>query len=194
MRLLLLTCVLPVLVAGCGTVPSSDTDRAALKIEVDGAIMKFKAKDPTLKSWFDEAKGYAVFPTIGKAGAGIGGSFGRGLVYKGGKQIGYVKVTEGSIGFQFGGQSYAMLIFFEKDANVDRFVAGSFEFSAQVSAVVATAGVASKTNYENGVAVYTMMGGGLMYEASIAGQKFNYTPNEEVKGATAGCGCGGGCK
>ncbi|MEE8107321.1 MAG: lipid-binding SYLF domain-containing protein [Planctomycetota bacterium] len=189
MRLLLLTCALSVLSAGCGTVPKSEADRAALKLEIQGAIGKFKEKDPTLSSWFDEAKGYAIFPHIGKAGVGVGGSFGRGLVYKDGEQIGYIKVTEASIGLQLGGQAFAQLIFFEKEASLERFISGKFEFGAQASAVAATAGAATKSNYENGVAVFTMVSGGLMYEATIGGQKFKYTPNEEVEGG-AGCGCG----
>ena len=127
MRLLLLTCAMSVLLTGCSTVPSSETDRAALKIEVDGAIMKFKAKDPTLKSWFEEAKGYAVFPTIGKAGAVLGGSFGRGLVFKGGEQIGYVKVTEASVGLQLGGQHLRF------DALVAAFVESALDDRGRLS-------------------------------------------------------------
>ena len=195
MRLLLLTCAMSVLLTGCSTVPSSETDRAAMKIEVEAALVKFKGKDPTLGSWFEEAKGYAIFPSIGKAGAGIGGSFGRGLVFKAGEQIGYAKVTSGSFGLQLGAQSYALLVFFQKDTNLERFIGGNFEFSAQVSAVAASKGAASKSNYENGVAVFTLVGGGLMAEVSIAGQKFKYTPNEDVKGETSGCGgCGCGCE
>ncbi|MGD8642893.1 MAG: lipid-binding SYLF domain-containing protein [Chromatiales bacterium] len=148
-------------------------------------------------AYFDDAYGYAVFPTIGKGGLVIGGAYGEGRVYKqGGRHVGDTSMVQGTIGFQLGGQAYSMIIFFEDKRAFEEFTSGNFEFGAQASAVAITAGAsaaattggggasASGTQYSattsggyyKGMAVFTVAKGGLMYEASLGGQKFNYTP------------------
>jgi lipid-binding SYLF domain-containing protein len=146
--------------------------------------------------FFDKSYGYAVFPTIGKGGIGIGGAYGKGRVYAGGNYVGDTSMTQVSIGFQLGGQAYSQIIFFEDKRSFDEFTSGNFEFGAQASAVAITAGASAaatttgssagasggKNNadtvgkYYKGMAVFTVAKGGLMYEASIGGQKFSYTP------------------
>jgi len=138
------------------------------------AIAKFKEKDPDMKFFFKKAFGYAVFPSIGKGGIGIGGAHGKGLVYQKGKIIGEAKMTQVTIGFQLGGQSYREIIFFENKKALDSFKNSEFEFAAQASAVAADKGASVDVAYEGGVAVFTMAKGGLMYEASIGGQKFKF--------------------
>ncbi|MFW5453138.1 YSC84-related protein [Thioalkalivibrio sulfidiphilus] len=148
------------------------------------------------KQFFDNAYGYAVFPTIGRGGIGIGGAHGRGRVYERGNHIGDTRMTQVTVGFQLGGQAYSQIIFFEDQRALREFTSGNFEFGAQASAVAITAGAsagvgttgasagASGTqhdaravaNYYRGMAVFTVAKGGLMYEASIGGQKFSYTP------------------
>jgi Uncharacterized conserved protein len=147
-------------------------------------------------AFFGKSRGYAVFPTIGKGGLGVGGAFGEGRVYEGGKYIGDTKMTQLSIGFQAGGQGYSQIIFFEDQRAIDEFKAGNFEFGANVNAVVITAaasGTAGTTGasagasggkkdaetagkYHKGMAVFQIVKGGLMYEASVSGQKFSYKP------------------
>ena len=163
-------------VVGCGTTPSSEADRKAQGSEVDATVTKFKDKQPAVGVYMKQSHGYAVFPTVGKAGMGIGGAFGRGQVFVGGKMVGYSKLTSASIGFQLGGQSFSELIFFETEAAYKRFISGEFGFDANASAVAATAGAAAKADYKNGVAVFVMADAGLMYEASIGGQKFDFEP------------------
>ena len=148
-------------------------------------------------SFFGKSYGYAVFPTIGKAGLGVGGAHGKGRVYVGGRHVGDTKVTQLSIGLQAGAQAYSQIIFFEDKRAFDEFSSGNFEFGASASAVAITAGVsagagttgagagasggkhdattASIGGYHKGMAVFTVAKGGLMYEASIGGQKFSYT-------------------
>jgi lipid-binding SYLF domain-containing protein len=161
---------------GCGTTPSSEADRKAQTSEVEATLTKFKDKQPAVQAYMNQSHGYAVFPTVGKAGMGIGGAFGRGQVFVGGKMVGYSKLTSASIGFQLGGQSFSELIFFETEAAYKRFISGEFGFDANASAVAATAGAAAKADYKNGVAVFVMADAGLMYEASIGGQKFDFEP------------------
>ncbi|MDV3239803.1 MAG: hypothetical protein LOY58_13250 [Gammaproteobacteria bacterium] len=145
--------------------------------EAAETIAAFKNKDPGIKVFFDKAYGYAVFPTVGKGGIGIGGAYGKGEVYARGRRIGTSSLTQVTIGFQLGGQAYSEIIFFKDKATLDDFTSGNFEFSAQASAVAVTAGASADADYSNGVAIFTLAKGGLMYEASVGGQKFSFTPD-----------------
>lgn len=147
-----------------------------LSQETSTTVSHFLQKDPGLKRFFDEAYGYAVFPTVGKGAIGVGGAYGKGQVFQRGSAIGVSKLVQVTIGFQWGGQAYSEIVFFEDKASLDRFKSGSLEFSAQASAVAITLGASATADYENGVAVFTMTKGGLMYEASIGGQSFSFEP------------------
>lgn len=150
-------------------------DANAVK-KANETIAAFKKKDGKLETFFKQAYGYAVFPTVGKGAMGIGGAHGSGVVYEKGKPVGETSLTQITIGFQLGGQAYSEIIFFKDKKTLDRFKNGNFELGAQASAVAITAGASADVNYEKGVAVFTMAKGGLMYEASVGGQKFSYTP------------------
>lgn len=146
--------------------------------------------------FFQTAYGYAVFPTIGKGGVGIGGAYGEGHVYEKGKYIGNASMTQLTVGFQLGGQAYSEIIFFQNAAALKRFTSGNFEFGAEASAVAITAAAGASANttgasasasagqenartvgaYTNGMATFTVAKGGLMYAATIGGQKFSYKP------------------
>jgi lipid-binding SYLF domain-containing protein len=148
--------------------------------------------------FFEKSYGYAVFPTIGKGGIGVGAAHGSGRVYANGKHVGNTKMTQLSIGLQLGGQAYSEIIFFEDKRAFDDFTSGNFEFGVQATAVAITVGasaqaggtgtsaaasvgegdVATKGSYSKGMAVFTVAKGGLMYEASLAGQKFSYSPKK----------------
>jgi len=147
----------------------------AQKNDVDEAkktISEFNEKDPGMSKYFSSAHGYAVFPGIGKGGLGVGGAAGKGTLFQGGTAVADTKMSQLTIGFQAGGQKYAEVIFFQDAEKYKDFISGNFEFAAQVSAVALTSGVSADAKYENGILVVTMAIGGLMYEASIGGQKF----------------------
>ena len=137
------------------------------------ALKKFK-RIWRLKPYFKEAAGYAVFPNIAKAGLGIGGARGNGEVFEDGKVIGSTTVTQLSFGFQLGGQAFSQIIFFQNKRDIDRFTHGNFELGASASAALISEGANASVDYTNGVAVMTFSKGGLMYEASIGGQKFTF--------------------
>lgn len=159
------------------------------------AIESFKAS-PVSAKFFESAYGYAVFPTIGKGGVGIGGARGTGQVYRANQVTGTATMTQLTVGLQFGGQAYSQIIFFEDESAYNNFTGGKFEFGAQASAVAITASAqaqagtgaagagastgddagAQSARYQNGMAVFTYAKGGLMYEASIGGQKFKFKP------------------
>ena len=136
----------------------------------------FIKQDPQMAGFFNKAFGYVIFPNVGKGGLGIGGAAGNGSVYQGRKLIGMAKMSQVTIGFQAGGQAYREVIFFENSTTLQRFKENKVEFSAQVSAVAATAGASADAKYKEGVLVFTMQKGGLMYEASLGGQKFKFNP------------------
>ena len=146
--------------------------------------------------YFNKAYGYAVFPTIGKGGVGVGGAHGNGRVYEKGKYVGDTSMTQLTVGFQLGGQAFSQIIFFQDQRSFREFTGGNFEFGAGASAVAITAGASAAAGttgstagasgtqdkaktaggYYKGMAVFTIVKGGAMFEASLGGQKFNYKP------------------
>jgi lipid-binding SYLF domain-containing protein len=155
--------------------PSSDKNRKDKKASDNTlkALNKFK-KISALKPYFKKARGFAVFPNVGKGGIGIGGARGKGEVFEKGDVIGSTTLTQVSIGFQLGGQAFSQIIFFKDKKSLDRFTEGNFEFGASASAALISEGAIASADYSDGVAVLTFSKGGLMYEASIGGQKFSY--------------------
>ena len=137
------------------------------------ALDEFK-EISALKIYFKKARGYAVFPKISKAGFGIGGARGKGEVFEKNEVIGSTTVTQFSIGLQLGGQAFSQIIFFKDKKDLERFTQGNFEFGASASAALITEGANASADYSDGVAVLTFSKGGLMYEASIGGQKFSF--------------------
>jgi len=144
--------------------------------EAQDTVAAFKKADPSISKFFGKAVGYAVFSTVGKGAIGIGGAGGAGVLFEKGAAVGKTKLTQVTIGLQLGGQSYSELIFFESAAALNDFKKGNFAMAAQVSAVAAASGASANAKYEGGVAVFTMTKGGLMYEASVGGQKFSFEP------------------
>ncbi|HEU4922890.1 MAG TPA: YSC84-related protein [Burkholderiales bacterium] len=171
------------------TVPFS----LALADDYDDTIKVFRNAGQSGK-FFGSSYGYAVFPTIGKGGIGIGGAHGSGRVYEKGVHVGDTSMTQVTVGLQLGGQAFSQIIFFQDKRAFDEFTSGNFEFGAQASAVAITAGAQAQAGtagtgagasgtqshadtvggYQKGMAIFTVAKGGLMYEASIGGQKFSY--------------------
>jgi lipid-binding SYLF domain-containing protein len=152
----------------------SKTDK--LITDSKNAKAAFISSDGLMQNLFANSYAYVIFPNIGKGGVGIGGAAGNGIVFQGGDPIGHAKMKQVTVGFQFGGQEYREVIFFENSGALDRFKQNNFEFSAQASAVAVTKGASGNIKYRGGVMIFTQEKKGLMYEASIGGQKFSYTP------------------
>ncbi len=154
---------------------------SGVRDESDAAavIAKFKEKDPGLAKIFAQSAGYVVFPTVAKGGLGIGGARGKGYVYQDGKLIGRSTLTQLTLGFQAGGQAYSEVIFLKDKAALESFKQGHLQLDAQASAVALTERVSADLPYRSGVAIVTMAEGGLMYEASVGGQKLSFHPLSE---------------
>jgi len=152
------------------------SDDGALISDARAVIQAFKKKDANIEKFFGSAVGYAVFPTIAKGGFVVGGAGGDGVLFVGGHAVGKSSMGQASVGLQLGGQTYSEIIFFENASTLNEFKKGNFALAAQASAVALSAGAAASANYENGVAIFTATKTGLMYEASVGGQKFGYHP------------------
>ena len=152
----------------------SDKEKSLIE-DCNTAKAEFIKTDALLSKLFETAAGYVIFPNVGKGAVGVGGASGNGIVYEKGVMIGKAKMSQVSVGFQLGGQAYRELIFFENQESIDRFKKNKVEFSAQASAVAATAGASANAKYHEGVMIYTQQKGGLMYEASVGGQKFKFS-------------------
>ena len=159
------------------------------------AIDVFKAAGES-SHFFKDSYGYAVFPSIGKGGVGLGAAHGTGHVYVADKLVGESSMTQLSVGLQLGGQVFSQIVFFEDQRSFDEFTGGNFEFSAEASAVAITAGASAGAGtsgasagasggqhdastvgeYHKGMAVFTVAKGGLMYAAALGGQKYSYKP------------------
>lgn len=162
------------LLAGCAT--ETYTTGGMLDQETAAAIDLFKKTDSNMEKLFTQSAGYVIFPSVTKGAAGIGAARGEGEVFAKGKLIGTATMTQITLGLQLGGQEYSELIFFEDKVTLDQFAEGQFALSAQASAVAAAEGASADAKYQKGVLVFTITKGGLMFEASVGGQKFTFTP------------------
>jgi lipid-binding SYLF domain-containing protein len=179
MRKLLTTVTALLLAALAAPIQAFDPDvNDSFQLDVQKAIIAIKKADPGIEAFFENAAGYAVFPSVGKGGFVIGAAYGKGLVIVDEKIDGYTSMTQGSIGLQAGGQKYAQFIFFRDDVALGHFKRGNFELGAQASAVAVTAGASADAAYDKGVAIFTQPAGGLMFEGSVGGQRFKYKPKE----------------
>lgn len=156
-----------------GAFAQSDKDQKIMT-DADSAKMKLLEADPGLNDYFDNAAGYVLFPNVGEGGLIIGGASGNGVVYENGMAVGMADLKKLDIGLQAGGQAIIEVIFFETDAELNRFKEGNFEFSAEASAVAVESGVAVNAGYDDGVATFALPKAGLMADASVGGQKFGY--------------------
>lgn len=165
----------PFTLAGCSTAPKSEAARTVQSVDVDAFITRIKAEDPSMKKFFGGCEAFAAFPDIGKGGFIFGGAYGKGqLRTASGKLIGYCDVSQGSVGAQIGGQSFGEIIFFQTKEAMQEFKGGQFALAAQASAVAVKAGAGASVDYQGGVAVFIVNPVGLMLEASVGGQQFNY--------------------
>lgn len=137
-------------------------------------IKNMKEKDPGIQKVFDKSVAWAVFPKISKAGIGIGGAAGNGRVYRKDTFIGTTTLSQVSVGFQLGGQIFGEIIFFQDDFTLDKFKNGKFELGANISAIVFDLGAAETAGFKDGTMVFVVPQAGLMYEATLSGQKFTF--------------------
>lgn len=158
----------------CTTAPKTAEGKADIEVEARAALERARTSDPATARFLDRSAGYAIFPSVGKGGAGVGGAYGKGVLFELGQPVGYCDLSQASIGLQLGGQSDTEIIAFETGHNIEVFKQGNFRFDAQATAVAIKSGAGTNATFTNGVAVFSMDEAGLMFEASVGGQKFGY--------------------
>src|SRR3954467_4618603 len=129
---------------GCSTEPKTEEAKASLHDDVQATLNQFTREDPGFRQFLDKGVGYVIFPSVGKGGLGVGGAYGHGEVYQGGRMIGFADLTQGSIGLQAGGQTFSEVIVFENEAALNKFKNNKLEFSANASAVAMTSGASAQ--------------------------------------------------
>jgi lipid-binding SYLF domain-containing protein len=172
------------ILGGCATAPDTPEAKAGLHDEVQATQKRFIRADPGLQQFLDRAHGYVVYPDIGKGGVIVGGGYGKGEVYEKGKLVGYADITQGTVGPQVGGASFAELIVFETNEAMNKFKNSDFQLTANANAVALKAGASAAARFTDGVAIFVMPNSGFMAEASVGGQQLKYIPVETVKSTT----------
>jgi lipid-binding SYLF domain-containing protein len=163
---------------GCeSTGPNAPASHTELQTRAQTSLQQFLSHDPGLQNNINNAAGYVIFPEVGAGAVGVGGASGLGVVYKGNKMVGTVKLQQVSVGPQIGGETYGELIIFENEAALNRLMSNSFEFGATAQATIVKAGSAAAARFDNGTEAYILPKGGLMAGADIHGQKFRFYPN-----------------
>jgi len=163
------------LLAGCSSQPLSKENLSEQQYEGALNAARYFRSDERLESYFEEAVAYAMFPRVYRAGAGYGAAYGNGWVFRDQSDpIGKTRVWQFSAGPHVGAQFYAQIIFFKTEEALALFQAGTLEFAGQANATVGVANVSATPAYNEGIAIFTNIGGGLMLEGSIGGHLYNY--------------------
>lgn len=146
------------------------------EVKAQNALRKFRERIPRTQAYFDQAHGFAIFPSVTRVGFGLGGAYGKGVVIQGDRTIGASKYWQFTSGIQAGARNFSMIIFFKDEQALKYFQSGDIQFMGQAGLAVATAGIAGTPAYNDGVAIVTMTRFGLMAEFTVSGAKFNYKP------------------
>jgi lipid-binding SYLF domain-containing protein len=171
MRIFLKSLVILLLCTACAHVPNEPTHSPAVELQ------EYYEVDPGMRNFVAGAYGYAIYPSVGKGGFGIGGAYGKGWVYEQGHFIGTSELVQVTYGLQIGGKAYSELVVFQDERSLRDFKKGNLQLSAQVSAVAVRTGGSANASYRNGVAIFTAAEKGLMGEISVGGQQFSFTPH-----------------
>lgn len=159
--------------AACGTTKKSSEELVSDARQEKAMIER---EHPMMSEYFNSAEGYAIFPNVGKGAYIIGGASGNGVVYENGRLVGYADLKQVDIGLQLGGKAFVEVLFFETQAALERFKSGSYELSANASAVILDEGFSRDLEFQDGVAIVTVPKGGAMAGISVGGQRFGFIP------------------
>lgn len=167
--------LLAALFTGCATAPATRAEKQSLQQSADATLAEMAARDPGVLKATRRAAAYAVFPSIAKGGALVGGAYGKGILYENGVATGYVSLQQASIGAQLGGQSFAELIILRNPEEITAVKSGDYTAGATAGVVVLgeSAG-ATKSFDENTASIFVLPHGGLMVDVSVSGQQVKY--------------------
>jgi lipid-binding SYLF domain-containing protein len=180
-RSLLLAAVLALAAGPVFAQASAEVQQRRQEIDTGAqeALDKLLAEHSGAQELYGRAAGYAVF-TVTKGGFIVSGGGGNGVaVNKGTGQRTYMRMGMAGVGFGIGGQRYALVVLFETADRLNKFVAGGWDSSATAEAVAGQEGVAFRSSFIDGVAIFQVSDKGLMAWADVSGTKFWI--NEELR-------------
>jgi lipid-binding SYLF domain-containing protein len=164
------------LIVACSTAPTNQEGKDDLVRQAAAALTAWDQEVPGVEVFARSSYGYALFPEIARGGIGLGGGYGRGVLYAQGQHIGYADLSQGSLGFLVGGQAYQELIVFDDKAALERFKQGRFDVSADSSGVLITWGYTDRVAFIEGATVFLKPIGGALVEVTMSGQRFTFVP------------------
>lgn len=147
-----------------------------VQVKSEAAIAAFRDRVPRTEMYFEQAYGYAIFPSVTRAGFGFGGAYGKGIVVEGSTAVGSTKYWQFTSGIQAGARNFSMIVFFKDKAALENYQASKTQFMGQAGIAFGTMGVAGTPAYNDGVAVVTLTRFGVMGEFTISGARFSYKP------------------
>ena len=149
-----------------------------VQVKAEQAIAAFRERVPRTEMYFEQAYGFAVFPSITRAGFGFGGAYGKGIVIEGSAAVGTTKYWQFTSGIQAGARNFGMIVFFKDKAALENYQESKTQFMGQAGIAFGTVGAAGTPAYNDGVAVVTLTRFGVMGEFTISGARFSYKPIE----------------
>lgn len=147
-----------------------------VQVKSQAAIAAFRDRVPRTEMYFEQAYGYAIFPSVTRVGFGFGGAYGKGIVVEGSSAVGSTKYWQFTSGIQAGARNFSMIVFFKDKVALEDYQASKTQFMGQAGIAFATKGVAGTPAYNDGVAVVTLTRFGVMGEFTISGARFSYKP------------------
>jgi lipid-binding SYLF domain-containing protein len=155
---------------------ASAASARVIDIEVDEALKKFRQDVGGAAGFLKSAKGVLVFPTVYKAGIGIGGEYGEGALRIGGKTVDYYSTVAASIGFQLGAQAKTVIIVFLQENALRKFRnSDGWEAGVDGSIALVTLGVGKTldtNNIKDPIVAFVFNNKGLMYNLTLEGSKY----------------------
>lgn len=166
--------LLAALFTGCATAPATRADKQNLQTSARATLDEMIARDPLIQDVTRHAMAYAVFPSIAKGGAVVGGAYGQGILYENGVPTGYVSLQQASIGAELGGQSFAELLVLRTSNDINALKSGDFTAGADLGVVLLNQTAGKPTRFDPSTSIFVLPRGGLMVDVSINGQKIKY--------------------
>jgi len=148
----------------------------ALDADTTATLEHFYDEVPSGKKLVQEAKGVLVFPSVIKAGIGIGGEYGEGSLRIHGKTADYYSTAAASIGFQLGAQKKSIIVLFMQDEALRKFrESEGWKASVDASIAVITVGAGGEMDtakLKEPIIGFIIGQKGLMYNLTLEGAKF----------------------
>jgi lipid-binding SYLF domain-containing protein len=172
------TALLTLLLLVAGGARAQDDDAAVAQRQQEissgaqATLDRLFSENSGARDLYERAAGYAAF-TATKAGFLVTGGGGTGVaVNKSSGVRTYMRMGTGGIGLGIGAQRYDLVILFESESHLNRFVAGGWDASASAQAAAGSEGVTFSSSFVGGVAIFQITERGLMAQADVSGTRF----------------------